>query len=331
MKKQLLLFAAIAFCSFARTQTTHFSQFYSTPLLINPAATGLTAGPYRIAANHRNQWNEGGSPYKSFTFSGDAHILKNKIADGNTLGLGLAIVNDKTLEGAVQTNSFAVSAGYHISLDPDNVQSIGVGFQGTYNERRVDFSNLQFENQFDGSGFNPSLPIGEALSDGKKYYMDLNAGAMYSFAWEDRSFFAGVAAYNLLKKQESYLTEQFKEPTLFSVITGGDIDIGVNNSLYFSGNYRQQGNARETTLGMAYGFFLDPEGYTVFKLGLWHRLKDAVIPYASFTYNGLQVGCSYDYTVSSSKTRANARNAFEISLLYIRPDQSELKRLIPWY
>ncbi len=43
------------------------------------------------------RWNAGGSPYTTMTFSGDAHIMQNKLADGNVLGLGLAVVNDKTL------------------------------------------------------------------------------------------------------------------------------------------------------------------------------------------------------------------------------------------
>lgn len=331
MKKYILFVAALVFCSFASAQTYHFSQFYSTPLLINPAATGLTAGPYRLASNYRSQWNASGSPYTTFTFSGDAHVMKDKLADGNTLGLGLVFLNDKTMDGVVQTNQLALSAGYHISLDADNIQSIGLGFQGTYNERRIDFSRLQFENQYGNGGYDPSLPIGESFDAGKKYYVDMNLGAMYSFALEDRSLFAGLAAYNLLKKKDDYLTEQFKAPPLFSAIAGGDIDVGVNNSFYFSGNYRQQGNTRELTLGMAYGVFLDGEGYNALKLGLWHRINDALIPYAGYTYKGLQVGCSFDYTVSGAKTSSQIRNTFEISLLYLAPDESELKRWIPWY
>lgn len=312
----------------AHAQATHFSQFYSTPLLINPASTGLTYGPYRIASNYRSQWNDGASPYKTFTISGDGQIMKEKLADGNKLGIGLAFVNDKTLQGAVQSNTFAVSTGYHVAID--EVQTIGAGFQGTYNEKRIDFSNLNFENQYDGEGFDPSIPVGEQIGDGKKYYLDLNAGATYSFMDETRSFTAGGAVYNILKKENSFLTEQFKQPLLYSFILSGDLDVGVNNSFYFSGNYRRQGSQQETNIGVAYGIFLDQTGYSALKLGLWHRLNDAFIPYAGFTINGLQIGCSFDFT-TSQQTRAKSRNAFEISVVYIRPDLTELRRLIPWY
>ena len=329
MKKIFLIVAGCVSCFIAFSQTYHQSQFYSTPLLINPAFTGNTGGPYRFAANYRSQWRNEGTPYTTFTASGDAHILTSALPEGNVLGVGLTFLNDKVLDGIVQTNSFALSTGYHIALD--DAQRIGVGFQGTYNERRIDFHRLQFESQLGAGGYDPSLPIGEPLDNGKKQYMDLNAGATYSFALDDRSVFAGVSMYNILKKEETYLTEQFKEPTLLSVMAGGDIDAGYNNSFYFSGNYRKQGENNELTLGAAWGMFLDQTGYTSFRLGLWHRVKDAIIPYVGVTYKGLQVGTSFDYTISSAKTGSQIRNTFEISVVYTGEDKTELMRLIPWY
>ena len=331
MKKKILFIVACAGCLSAAAQTYHLSQFYSTPMLVNPAATGNTAGPYRFAANYRSQWKNEGSPYTTFVASGDAHILKSALPEGNILGVGLTFLNDKALDGVVQTNSFSLSTGYHIGLDPDNIQRIGVGFQGTYNERNIDFTRLQFDNQFGNGGYDPNLPIGEQLGNGKKYYFDVSAGINYSFALEDRSVFAGVAMYNILKKQENYLTEQFKTPALLSVIAGGDIDVGFNNSFYFSGNYRRQEKNNELTLGMAWSMFIDQTGFSSFRLGMWHRLKDAIIPYVGVTYQGLQVGTSFDYTISQAKTQSQIRNTFEISVVYSGADKTELRRLIPWY
>jgi type IX secretion system PorP/SprF family membrane protein len=331
MKKVFLFITSCAFGFIANAQSYHQSQFYSTPLLVNPAFTGSTGGPYRFAANYRSQWRNEGTPYTTFAASGDAHILKNALSANSVLGLGLTFLNDKVLDGVVQANSFSLSTGYHIGLDPDNMQRVSVGFQGTYNEKRIDFNRLQFENQFGNGGYDPSLPIGEELGDGKKHYFDLSAGALYSYALEDRSIFAGVSMYNILKKEESYLTEQFKAPSLLSVMAGGDIDVGFNNSFYFSGNYRKQGNDNELTLGAAWGMFIDQTGYTSFRLGMWHRVKDAIIPYVGVTYKGLQVGTSFDYTISDAKTQSQIRNTFEISVVYTGEDKTELMRLIPWY
>jgi hypothetical protein len=94
MKRIFLMGMAVAFGITAKAQSTHFSQFYSTPLLVNPASTGFTPGPWRVAGNYRSQWNTSGSPYRTFTFSGDTKILQDRLADGNALGIGAAFVND---------------------------------------------------------------------------------------------------------------------------------------------------------------------------------------------------------------------------------------------
>ena len=86
MKKVFLFITSCAVCFLASAQSYHLSQFYSTPLLVNPAATGNTGGPYRFAANYRSQWRNEGTPYTTFTASGDAHILKNALGENSVLG-----------------------------------------------------------------------------------------------------------------------------------------------------------------------------------------------------------------------------------------------------
>ena len=85
MKKMFLFVAACAAGFLATAQSYHLSQFYSTPLLVNPAFTGSTGGPYRFAANYRSQWRNEGTPYTTFTASGDAHILKNVLSENSVL------------------------------------------------------------------------------------------------------------------------------------------------------------------------------------------------------------------------------------------------------
>ena len=50
--------------SMARAQSLHFSQYFNTPLLINPANTGFNPDyDYRVGVNYRNQWASVGNPY----------------------------------------------------------------------------------------------------------------------------------------------------------------------------------------------------------------------------------------------------------------------------
>ena len=53
-----------------------------------------------------------------------------------------------------------------------------------------------------------------------------------------------------------------------------------------------------------------------FNLGLYYRLKNAIIPYIGFTYNQLQFGFSYDIQVNQIKNAAIRPNTFELSMIF---------------
>ena len=54
MKICLLVFSLFLLGK-ASAQDPHFSQFFSSPLTLNPAFTGKFFGTYRVAGNYRNQ------------------------------------------------------------------------------------------------------------------------------------------------------------------------------------------------------------------------------------------------------------------------------------
>ena len=316
---------------FAQAQSPHFSQFYSTPMLVNPAFTGYTEGSLRVAGNYRSQWGNGGSPFVTNAISMDFSPLRGKLAEGNKLGFGVSFLNDKTLEGAVQFSSINFSTAYNLSLDQEKVHTIGLGFQGVYNERLIDFNKLTFENQLTSTGFNNSLPIGEQVYNGKKIYFDMSVGAAYHATLEDKSFFAGLSVYNILKKKDVYLDPDFILPKRIMLLAGGDADVGYNGIFRFSINFQQQGSSNETTLGAVYGLQLGDSKKNIISLGTWYRLNDAVIPYLGYQLGAVQTGFSFDYTTSKLKTGGQTRNGFEFSMVYTAEDKSEIKRLVPWY
>ncbi|HVG39978.1 MAG TPA: PorP/SprF family type IX secretion system membrane protein [Chitinophagaceae bacterium] len=332
MKKSILtLYLMIIMAGITSAQSYHFSQFFSTPLLTNPANTGFTEGPYRLASNFRSQGMQGGNAYFTGYVSADISTLKDNVAIGHKAGLGMYIMNDQSLGGALQTNSIGMSAAYHVGLDQYGDHSIGVGFQGTYNQRRVDYNKLTFENQYGPTGYNPTLPVGEPLSNTNRNFFDVNAGIIYNAVLEDRAFFGGVSVYNILKHKESMLTNEFKMPTRFTVQAGAQYFTGEYGKIYFSATNMVQAKAMETTVGAAYGHQLTDLSKNELIVGMWYRHKDALIPYVGYQLESFQVGLTYDYTVSSIKTAAQVRHGYELTLLYKAIDKRELKTLIPWY
>src|SRR3954471_11905919 len=87
----LVIFAAEGL----NAQDLHFSQWFNSPLLTNPANTGfIPDADYRLGANYRNQWSSVMSqPYKTMSIWGDAQVFRSRIQSG-WLGLGGAILHD---------------------------------------------------------------------------------------------------------------------------------------------------------------------------------------------------------------------------------------------
>src|SRR5678815_5007499 len=67
----------LAPCAF--TQDLHFSQFYNSPLITNPANTGfIPDGDFRLGINYRNQWaSVTAFPYKTMSAFGDMQTMQN--------------------------------------------------------------------------------------------------------------------------------------------------------------------------------------------------------------------------------------------------------------
>jgi type IX secretion system PorP/SprF family membrane protein len=333
MKKLILCFLVFVLADMAVAQSYHFSQFFSTPLLTNPANTGFTNGPFRVSSNFRSQGMPGGNNQFTGYVSADASPFRDYITEGHKAGVGIYVMNDHSLTSAVQTNSVGLSAAYHVGLDIYSEQSFGLGIQGTYNQRRLNYNKLTFENQYTPVGYDPSLPIGESLNFDSKSFFDLNAGVVYNYNVANRAFFAGLSVYNILRHKDNVLEDDYKMPMRFSFQAGSQVPVSTSENVYVSLTAMHQAGTTEATLGGAYGFNLSEteEDRSEIIGGLWYRFKDALIPYIGYQHNSFQVGFSYDYTASGMKTGAQVRNGMELTLQFRAPDRRDLKMNIPWY
>ena len=129
MKKLLLTVTiCVGLTTVTFAQDPNFSQFFASPLTLNPALTGKFDGVYRVAGNYRNQWPTIYNAFTTYTASFDAGILKNKIPDYDQFGVGVLGFADQAGDGVLKTNAAALSIAYHKSLDEDGYNQIGAGF-----------------------------------------------------------------------------------------------------------------------------------------------------------------------------------------------------------
>ncbi|MGH2553361.1 MAG: type IX secretion system membrane protein PorP/SprF, partial [Chitinophagaceae bacterium] len=107
------LITCVVLVSVSTAQDPNFSQFFASPMTLNPALTGKFDGVYRVAGNFRNQWPTINNAYVTKTASIDFGILKNRLPEIDQLGIGILGVTDNAGDGVLVTNYAGLSLAYH--------------------------------------------------------------------------------------------------------------------------------------------------------------------------------------------------------------------------
>ncbi|WP_295194515.1 MULTISPECIES: PorP/SprF family type IX secretion system membrane protein [unclassified Sediminibacterium] len=298
-------------------QGLNFSQYFNTPMLVNPANTGFNPDfDYRIGGNYRNQWASVGTPFRTMSLWGDTKLFGNRFENG-WMGVGAALYSDRAGSGnLVATNGYA-SVAYHQMLGYNSLLS--GGFSVGFINKRIDISKLNFDNQWNGQFFDISIPSNEPFLFSQTTFVDLQVGMNYAYFASDNFYFnLGVSAQHVNRPRESFLSPTTVDARLNPRYTGflnasikfEDLWI-VNPNIYVS----KMGNAWETVLGFNANRNLSGDGEQQMILGLYYRHKDAVIPMVGYQVNDTRFTFNYDATVSNLGNINGYRGAYEISII----------------
>jgi type IX secretion system PorP/SprF family membrane protein len=328
------LFCCLGFCCLAilaSAQDPNFSQFFASPLTLNPASTGKFDGDFRLAANYRNQWPTINNAFTTYTVSADASILKNRISEVDQFGVGIMGFRDQSGNGVIKYDYVAFSTAYHKGLDENGFNQIGAGFQATFATKKLDVTSLKFEDQLRSDGFTGITQESFSSSRLSLSYLDVNAGILYNGTSNGlNNYYLGVSMYHINRPKESFMNGQFYLPSRVTIQAGGMLPVGQDDAVHFSGNHSRQANATNTVIGGAYMMNMNPDQPvpTNLYLGSWIRFGDAIIPYVGLEFGEFHVGATYDVNISSLKPASNMRGGAEISLIYIKqPKDPNRKKL----
>jgi len=335
MKKPIticVILMNLCFLSEAEGQDIHFSQFYQTPLMINPALTGLFNGDHRVSIHYKDQWRSVGTPYKTYALMYDMALFKRKWKNA-FLGVGFNAFNDKAGNSELGITQFNLSLSSIVSLNDNH--SVSAGLQGGFAQRSINFSNLSWENQ---SPLSPDYDPG--YFDETNYvnaftFGDFSAGVTWTY-WKGAANMTsndqfkiniGGALFHINRpKLEFYDTERLYT----KLIIHGRTYIGLKNTntaILPSILFLKQGPTKEINFGGMVRYRLKEESRytgwikeTAVLLGGHYRVGDAFI--ASFTLEiaNFALGISYDINVSGLTKASNGRGGIEISLRYINPN-----------
>jgi type IX secretion system PorP/SprF family membrane protein len=320
MKRIIGVAAALCLCVQVQAQDKHFSQFWASPLTLNPAFTGKFDGVLRVAGNYRNQWPEINNAFVTQSVSVDMPIMRNNISPNDTWGVGIMAYADKSASGVLQANNIAFSTAYHKGLDEDGNHQIGIGFQGAYLQKTLNTNKVTFGDQLTPLGFTGISTDIYANQFLRVSHFDLSAGVLYNGSTNiNNNFYAGVSMYHITRPKESFIGANYLANPRFTFYGGGYMGIGDNKTLYGSVLHSQQAKASETLVGAALGITPNPDALkpaTIFG-GAWTRFNDAVIPYLGLEFGDFRFGFTYDINISKLRTASNSQGGIELSLIYI--------------
>lgn len=341
MKKLVYKFFLCFLVSSSMTaQDIHFSQIQESPLWLNPANTGFSAGYFRAIANYRSQWAAMGNAYQTMALSLDGVAFKNAKKKAY-VGFGLFVFNDKA--GAAKMGVLDVQLSSAAILQLSKKSKMSAGILAGFTQNTGSFSSLTYGNQFNGEKIDNNIPSNENPDYGSFFSLNSGVGVNYEFSnasvdmVRDDLFKLkiGGAVHHLNRPVQQFNAgSRYILPMRFVGNVQARIDLkGTKWSLLPSAIYLRQATASEITLGthVRYRFkngtkITGAVSETGLNIGVYYRVGDAVIPQINFDMGQYAIGLSYDVNISKYRQVSYYSGGFEVYLKFMMLDDALYRR-----
>jgi type IX secretion system PorP/SprF family membrane protein len=254
----------------AKAQDHMYSQFFNSPVYLNPALNGQFEGDFRMNMIYRNQWSSVPGALSYLTASADWNIPK--------FGGGVGLMFTRSNEGTAYfvRNNFAGIYSYSVGSD-DFILSFGI--QAGIGNRTIDRNKLVFGDQIDPQyGYIPGSQSSADLGQiSNKYYFDAGAGVNLVVG----NFMAGSALQHINRPDQSFTGAPSKLPMRATAHLSYRMDMNPYDNMdeseksYFipSVVYYKQATSSSMSVGMQYK-------RRSINAGLWYRSGNSTGPSA---------------------------------------------------
>ncbi len=300
----------------------HFSQFYETSILRNPALTGVFGDDYKIGAYYRSQWRSVSFPYTTVLVSGETHFQIKETSE-DFVSVGLLSYYDKAGSVDQKITTVYPAINYNKSLNPEKNSFLSFGFTGGYMQYSYDPAKATFNNQYQGGKYDPRNPTMESLPNAKMTVWDLGAGINFNSSRGENNkltYVIGISGYHFTTPKFSYYQ---KAEVTENMRLNGNVGVSSNLNDRFSymvqGNYAMQGTYREIMIGGLIHWnqkMVSAEDIFTISGGVFYRFQDALIPVVKVNYKKLCMGISYDVNISTLKDASNMQGGLEFTLYH---------------
>lgn len=305
-------------CGGLFAQDPYFSQYFNSPMTINPALIGKGSTATRILATHRSQWwGSTGAAYVTNTVSAEVPLATKK-NENNQLALGIMALSDASNGGLLKNNYFSGGLAYNLALDREGKQSFGAGLMATYGSRLLDQSKFLFQSQFSSFGFVRSIAANDPIQIPQRNYFDVSAGIHYRSIGKKWDFNLGASAYHLAQPDISaYNTASYTMRMRANMQMGLARKFKGGDELHFSSLLTHYGYTSVLTLSSIYKYKIQGD-HVISRLngGILYRVDDSFIGYTSIEGPRWGLGVTYDFIHSAVKTYYNSVQSMEVSFCY---------------
>jgi type IX secretion system PorP/SprF family membrane protein len=305
----------LIYCFQMKAQDPHFTQFYASPLYLNPAFTGLTY-EHRFSMNGRLQWPGISTAYNTAMVSYD-YNLQNLNS-----GIGGFVIYDRAGTSNLLTQQQGLNFAYRFKVN--KYSELRLGLVMAMSQKRLDYTNLIFNDQLAaGSGSGSSK---DALAIEKINYLDVGCGALFNTT----NYWIGVSAKHINQPNISMVGNLEPLPVFVSVHGGYRYIISARGSgktkleefLSASLHYKHELNYDQLDIGAYYfksflnlGVWYRGLPFKKYKPGYPNRESIALLVGVEIPDKNFRIGYSYDITISKLGLN-NTKGAHEISIVY---------------
>jgi type IX secretion system PorP/SprF family membrane protein len=213
----LLLLMLTSFNGFAQDHI--YSQFFNSPIYLNPALTGQFEGDLRIDLIYRNQFTSIPGSFNYVSASVDYNIPK--------FGGGVGLLITRSSEGTAFLSTTNISGTYAYSIGSDDYV-LSFGLQAGVTNSNINWNNLVFGDQVSPQfGYIPgSVSAAEPPEFNNKFYFDSGAGINFVAG----EFDIGSAVMHLNQPNDSFTGTPYKLPMRLTFHGSYRFDLNPNDN-----------------------------------------------------------------------------------------------------
>jgi len=313
-------------------QDIHFSQYYNSPLNLNPAKAGYFMGSHRFALNYKNQWQSVTTPYRTLSASFDMPVIQRG-SKLDMVGAGILLTADKAGDASYGTTQASCAISYIKSLSRLNNHYLSFAIQPGIMQKSIKQDKLSFDSQYDGTSLNTSLPQNETFARTNFIFFDISAGIYWNYqVFNNTGFDAGLSVFHISKPSQTFYSDATAVLHRKVIVFGNAIfQVSDRYDLVPGIYYARQYNFKEFLIGSTFRYVKSPNpiNFSTFNLGMFFRTSDAALLVAGYDYLQYSFAVSYDINYSGLIPASRAMGGLEASFKYILDSKRSYIRKVP--